>query len=98
MQKRYATSLEEKRVEFDGDNNVEYMWVKRALAEGASEVCGSVRVGGKNPKSVWWNDEIKAAVRERRQLGRECWQLAIKIQKKHVWKRTERRREKLKGV
>ena len=22
----------------------------------------SVRVGGKNPKSVWWNDEIEAAV------------------------------------
>ena len=20
-----------------------------------------MRVGGKNPKSVWWNDEIKAA-------------------------------------
>ena len=26
---------------------------------------GSVRVGGKNPKSVWWNDEIKAAVRRK---------------------------------
>ena len=28
-------------------------------------VCGSVRVEGKNPKSVWWNDEIKAAVRRK---------------------------------
>ena len=27
------------------------------------EVCGSVRVGGKIPRSVWWSDEIKAAVR-----------------------------------
>ena len=26
------------------------------------EVCGSVRVGRQNPKSVRWNDEIKAAV------------------------------------
>ena len=31
--------------------------------ETAREVCGSVRVGGKTSKSVWWNDEIKAAVR-----------------------------------
>ena len=45
-------------VEWDGDN-VEDMrkQVKRAIVESAREVCGSVRVGGKNPKSVWWNDE-----------------------------------------
>ena len=30
-----------------------------AMVESAREVCCSVRVGGKNPKSVWWNDEIK---------------------------------------
>ena len=43
------------------------MWeqVKRAMVESAREVCGSVRVGGKNPKSLWWNDEIKAAVRRK---------------------------------
>ena len=28
-------------------------------------MCGSVRVRGKNLKSVWWNDEIKAAVRRK---------------------------------
>ena len=33
--------------------------------ESAREVCDSVRVGGKNPKSVWWNDERKAAVRRK---------------------------------
>ena len=27
------------------------------------EVCGSVKVGGKNPKRMWWNDKVKAAVR-----------------------------------
>ena len=32
------------------------------MVESTREVCGSVRVEGKNPKSVWWNDEIKAAV------------------------------------
>ena len=33
------------------------------MVESAREVCNSLRVEGKNPKSVWWNDEIKAAVR-----------------------------------
>ena len=27
--------------------------LRRALAESARLVCGSVRVGGENPKSVW---------------------------------------------
>ena len=35
------------------------------MVENAREVCGSVRVEGKNPKSMWWNDEIKAAVRRK---------------------------------
>ena len=36
------------------DNNVKHMWeqVKLAVVESAREVCGSVRVGGKNPKRV----------------------------------------------
>ena len=50
----YARSLEGKGVEWDGDNNVEHMWeqVKRAMVESARKVCGSVRAGGKIPKSV----------------------------------------------
>ena len=66
--KGYAGSLEGKRVEWNGDNNVEHMWeqVKRAMVESAREVCSSVRVGGKNPKSVWWNDKIKVAVRRKK--------------------------------
>ena len=39
--------------------------VKRAMVESAREVCSSVRIGGKNPKSLWENDEIKAAVRRK---------------------------------
>ena len=60
----YVRSLEGKRVEGDEDN-VEHMreQVKRAIVEIAREVCGSVRVGGNNPRRVWWNDEIKAEVR-----------------------------------
>ena len=55
----YDRSLKGKGVKWDGDNNGEHMWeqVKRVMVETAREVCDSVRVGGKNPNSVWWNDE-----------------------------------------
>ena len=39
------------------------------MVESVRKVCGSVRVGGKNPKSVWWNDEVKAAVRRKEALA-----------------------------
>ena len=32
-------------------------------------MCGSVRVGGRNLKSVWWNDRVKAAVKRNEVLG-----------------------------
>ena len=32
------------------------------MIESAREVCVSVRVGGKDPKSVWWNGEVKSAI------------------------------------
>ena len=50
----YARSLEGKGVEWDGDDNVEHMWeqVKWAMVKSAREVCSTVRVGGKNPRSV----------------------------------------------
>ena len=44
---------------------------------------------------MWWNIGVKAAVRL---LGRRCWQLAMKRQKKDVWKLTKKKREKLKGA
>ena len=46
--------LRGKRVEGDGDDNVKHMWkqVKWAMVESAREVCGSVRVGGKEPKRL----------------------------------------------
>ena len=51
------------------------MWeqVKWAMVESAREVCGSVRVGGKNPKSVWWSDEIKAVVTRKE----EAWKRVL---------------------
>ena len=50
----YARSLEGKGVEWDGDDNVEHMWeqVKWAMVKSAREVWSTVRVGGKNPRSV----------------------------------------------
>ena len=52
------------RIEWDGENNVEHMRekVKWVMVESARELCGSVQVEGGNPKSVWWNDQVKAAV------------------------------------
>ena len=35
------------------------------MVESAKEVCGSVGVVGKNPKSVWQNDKVKTAVRRK---------------------------------
>ena len=41
---KYARSLEGKRVEWDGENNVEQIWeqVKRELVESEREMCDSV--------------------------------------------------------
>ena len=79
-----------KGVEWDGVNNVEYMWeqVQRAMVESTI-----VRFGGKYSKS-----ELKLQLQERGLLGRKCWQLVMKKQKKDVWKRTGRRRERLKDA
>ena len=50
----YARSLEGRRGEWDEENNIEYMWEQAiwVMAESAREESGSVKVGGKNPKSV----------------------------------------------
>ena len=44
------------------------MWkhVKWAMFESTWEVCSSVRMAGKEPKYMWWHDEIKAAVQKER--------------------------------
>ena len=68
----YARSLEGKRVEWDEEKNVKNMWeqVKRAMVESARVVFGLVRVGGGNPKSVWWNVLVKAAVKRKEDAWR----------------------------
>ena len=41
------------------------------MVESARELCGSVRVWGKNSKRVKWNDEIKDAVRRKEDAWKE---------------------------
>ena len=41
------------------------------MVESEREVCGSVRVGENNPKSVWWNDEVKAVERRKKAVWKE---------------------------
>ena len=55
------------------------MWdhVKRTVVESGREVCGSVRVEGKNPKTVLWNDEVKAAVRKNEAAWKEVFTLLL---------------------
>ena len=61
----FVRSLERMGVGWDGDNNVEDMreQVKRSMVENAREIYCLMRVEGKNPKSVWWNDEVNAGFR-----------------------------------
>ena len=49
------------------------MWeqVKWAMVESTREVCGSVRFGRKNAKIVWWNNEVKTAVRRKEAAWKE---------------------------
>ena len=65
--------MRKNRVEWDVENNVENMWeqVKPAMVESAREVYGLVRVGGRNPKSVGWNDKVKAAVKRKEDTWKE---------------------------
>ena len=37
------------------------------MVKSAREVCGSLRIGRKPPKSALWNDEIKAAVKRKKE-------------------------------
>ena len=46
--------------------------MKLAMVESARELCGSVRVvGGGNIKSVWWNDQVKPAVKRKEDAWKE---------------------------
>ena len=37
---------------------------------------------GKNPKNIWWNDVLKAALEKKSLHGRMYWELGMKLYKK----------------
>ena len=41
------------------------------MVESAREVCGLVRIEGGNPKNVWWNNQVKAAVKRKEAAWKE---------------------------
>ena len=69
---------------------------KRAIVESTREMCGSVGVGEGSPKNVWWNNEVKAAVKRKETAWRKCCEPEAKMQKKDVWEFTKKKRERLK--
>ena len=46
----------------------------------------------KVPKCVWWNDQVKVAVRRKKLLGRRFWEIVMKKQKKNVCKCTVKKK------
>ena len=49
------------------------MWeqVKQTLVESTRKVCGSVKEGEKNSKSVWWKDKVNAEVKRKEAAWKE---------------------------
>ena len=68
------------------------------MVERAREVCGSLRVGRGKPKSVWWNDQMKAAVKRKEDAWKGVFGTRDKGARESVWKPTKRKRERLKGA
>ena len=44
--------------------------VKQAVVDSARGICGCVRIGKKNPKSEWWNDQVKPTI-ERKEVAQK---------------------------
>ena len=86
-EEEYARSLEGKIVERD-EATGEKMWekVKRVMTHSAREVCYSVNVIRKNPKSVcvdmMW---LKLQCRGNGLHGRMCWEQRKILGEKDVW-------------
>ena len=51
------------------------------MIDNAREVCGSVKVGKKNPKNVWRNDVVKAPVQRRKTAWKEVLRARDEVSK-----------------
>ena len=63
------------------------------MVDSAREVCGSVKVGEKKLKNVWWNDVIKSAVERKGLLGTRA-----EVTKDICVRFSRKKKERLKGV
>ena len=50
------------------------------MIESAKEMNGSVKVGGGNPKHVWWNNEVKLQSGKLRMLAYNIWSGGVWVQ------------------
>src|SRR5678815_1668645 len=72
---RYLRALASKSVECE-QVETEQIWeqMKEVIVSSAKEVCGCAKVGSKNVKSEWWNEEVMQAVKSKK----EAWLNVLK--------------------
>src|SRR5678816_1679135 len=72
---KYLRTLASKSVECEQVES-EQIWeqMKEAIVSSAKEVCGCAKVGSKNDNSEWWNEEVKKAVKNKK----EAWLNVLK--------------------
>ena len=54
--------------------------------------------GGKNPKSVWWNDDVKAAIRKNEPAEKDVLECRDEDAKERFIEVYRKKRERLKGA
>jgi hypothetical protein len=93
----YVVKLMNKEVECE-QNGIEQVWkeVKEAVIGSAKEVCGCVKIGGRNDKSELWNEEVKQAVESKREAWLNVLKAKDEISKESCMEvyREERRKTK----
>ena len=56
------------------NENIENAWrtFKNVILQAATEVCGVTKVGNKTKRTPWWNDEVKKAIKEKKEAWKKC--------------------------
>ena len=62
---KYVRALETKIVKWNEASDIEHMWeqVKEVMVDSAREMCVTARMGRNNPRSEWWNYQLKVGVK-----------------------------------